>query len=218
MSVPAQCTKCGTIFWSRQYDFTMSKRLRLGNNWESCIASGCSGMARLADGLFDFTSEGIEVLSAPEITHEMIAALRKRISSKRNSYTSVDELRKDISEIHPSFSQLIAGILTNQEYLIGGIGLILSIIQIWIALSQNQSIQVERAFFGPTTVVEQHFHDNSRPSTANSSLDKISAAKQQPDAIRDEARAAVRRWMLIPKSKPVSTEDHQARRNKNKHP
>lgn len=198
MSIPVQCTKCGTIFWSRRLSLVASTGSRIVGFQEPCIVPSFGGTARGADGIYDNTPYGVEILSGPDVSREMLAALRRRISEKRDEYTSIEELRSDIAAIHPSFSELVT---TIRKHPFEAITIVLTIIQIWIALAQNKSIKVETMFYGPTTSVEHHYH-----SPKGRSLPELPTPPQPSDKdndpIRSEAKSAVQRFLAIPKSKP----------------
>jgi hypothetical protein len=103
--VPAACMKCGAIFWIR-LPFSGSARVLLRGNMTNCPIRGCGGMARVAEGLFEFTGHGVAILSAPEITFEMLIALRALAQSAHKERWPIERFRQETEAISPAFGGL----------------------------------------------------------------------------------------------------------------
>ncbi|WP_157182202.1 hypothetical protein [Methylobacterium sp. WSM2598] len=73
--LPAQCPNCKAVFPSRNYDIA-TPRFFSRDNEESCPECKKYG-AKVADGLFDLTSDAVKILEAPDITYAMVAALAR---------------------------------------------------------------------------------------------------------------------------------------------
>jgi hypothetical protein len=73
--LPAFCPSCKSIFPSKNYNFG-GRFFTVWGNEETCPECGFEH-AKLSEGIFDLASEAVKVLSAPDITHAMLAALRK---------------------------------------------------------------------------------------------------------------------------------------------
>lgn len=72
--LPAMCPDCGAIFKSNNYNVG-SSRFYSQDNREVCPC--CTGeRAKLVDGFFDLTGDIIRVISAPDVSVEMISSLR----------------------------------------------------------------------------------------------------------------------------------------------
>jgi hypothetical protein len=72
--LPVFCPQCKAIFPSRNYVFAGC----YFNSWgseEQCIECGFDH-ARLSDGIFDLTGEVMRIVSAPDITHAMLRAIK----------------------------------------------------------------------------------------------------------------------------------------------
>jgi hypothetical protein len=72
--LPAFCPSCKSIFPSRNYNLG-GAYFNAWDNEETCPECGFEN-AKLAEGIFDLASEAVKVLSAPNITHAMLLALR----------------------------------------------------------------------------------------------------------------------------------------------
>jgi hypothetical protein len=103
--VPAACMKCGAIFWIR-LPFSGFRRVLLRGNITNCPIRGCGGMARVAEGLFEFTGHGVAILSAPEVTFEMLIALRALAQSASKERWPADRFLEEAENISPAFGGL----------------------------------------------------------------------------------------------------------------
>jgi hypothetical protein len=184
MPVPAQCTKCGTIFWSRAFNVSLAVGATLAGCKEPCIDPKCGGQAVVAEGIFNATQDEIEILSAPDVTRSMLVALKQKITEKKNTYSSLEELQLDITSIHPSFGKLIIDALKRPDI---AISVVLTPIQIWISLAQNEPIRVENVFFGPTTIVERPLYHRGSP-TQSSPPAPLPVTLHPGDPIRADGR------------------------------
>jgi hypothetical protein len=73
--LPAFCPSCKSIFPSKNYNFG-GAYFNAWNNEETCPECGFEH-SKLSEGTFNLALEAVKVLSAPDITHVMLAALRK---------------------------------------------------------------------------------------------------------------------------------------------
>jgi hypothetical protein len=103
--VPAACMKCGAIFWVR-LPFSGIGRVLLRGNMTNCRVRGCGGMARMAEGHFEFTEQGVAILSAPDITLEMLAALRALAQSASKEKWPVARFQREAENISPALGGL----------------------------------------------------------------------------------------------------------------
>jgi hypothetical protein len=70
--LPVFCGNCKTIFPSRNHTFS-GQYFELWDNEEPCPGCGFEH-AKLSEGIFNLAEDTVEVLSAPDITHAMLAA------------------------------------------------------------------------------------------------------------------------------------------------
>jgi hypothetical protein len=140
----------------------------------------------------------------------MLVALKQKITEKKDTYSSLEELQLDIASIHPSFGKLIIDALKRPGI---AISVVLTPIQIWISLAQNEPIRVENVFFGPTTIVERPLYHRGSP-TQSSPPAPLPVTLHPGDPIRAQAKAAVRRWFGVPRSKPPLLNDDKAKNEK----
>ena len=104
-ALPAACAKCGAVFWMPM-PFVGTGTYRFGSNVTNCPVRGCGGWADIAEGLFEFTRDGISVISAPDVTIEMLRALRALLHDAYEQDLSVEEVRKRAESINPNFGGL----------------------------------------------------------------------------------------------------------------
>jgi hypothetical protein len=191
MAVPAQCTKCGTIFWSRAFNVSFAVEARLVGCRELCIDPKCGGEAVVAEGVFNATQDALEIFSAPDVTKSMLATLKRKISEKKYAYSSLEELQSDIAAIHPSFGRLFMEALKRPDI---AISVALTLIQIWISLAQDEPIQVKNVFFGPTTIVERPLHHQATPAPKTPPSKPSVALQGRPYPSRGESGSAPLAW------------------------
>ena len=101
-AVPAACMSCGAIF-SMRLPFG-GTQVRLESNVTNC--PNCGRWAQVADGLFQFTRDGLTVISAPDVTHEMLAALRGVLRRAYEQDLPVEEIKRQAEAISPAFGGL----------------------------------------------------------------------------------------------------------------
>lgn len=91
--LPAFCPNCKTVFASRNHVFSGAS-WNINDNEEPC--PNCNYQhAKLADGVFDLTKEVVNVLSAPDFTFTMLAALKnigdKLVSGSITNIEAIDQ-------------------------------------------------------------------------------------------------------------------------------
>ena len=141
VAIPAACMECGAIFWAHlPISLPMSVgRVHLQSNRTNCPVPGCGGWAQIADGLFDFTREGVAILSAPQVTYEMLIALRALVRSAHQDQWPVEKLKKEAEAISPTFGGLFSPSTWSPEVKQGLILAAGAIITAYITLHQKPS-------------------------------------------------------------------------------
>jgi hypothetical protein len=103
VAIPAACENCGTVFWTT-WPFAPSGRTMFGHNTTNCPR--CGGWADVAEGIFDFTRDGIAIVTAPQVTYDMLISLRGVVREAFEQDLSVDETKRRAEAIIPAFGGL----------------------------------------------------------------------------------------------------------------
>jgi len=80
--------------------------MHLQSNLTNCRVPGCGGWAKVADGLFEFTQTGTTVISAPDVTYDMLVALRVVLRQAYEQDLPVEEIRRRAEDVNPAFGGL----------------------------------------------------------------------------------------------------------------
>lgn len=107
--VPAKCTQCGHVFESGVIEIGPGViGLKLSNNLVSCPQ--CRGTAKLADGKFNSTASGLELVSGPSRTRELIEQLRKIAQDARAKKLTSEEVLAEVADVNPELAAKLKGI------------------------------------------------------------------------------------------------------------
>ena len=104
-ALPAACARCGAIFWVPM-PFVGLGTYHFGSNVTNCPILGCGGWADIANGIFEFTRDGVAVISAPDVTVEMLRALRVVLRDAYEQDLPVEEVKQRAESINPTFGGL----------------------------------------------------------------------------------------------------------------
>jgi hypothetical protein len=72
---------------------------QFGSNLTNCPV--CGGWADIAEGIFEVTSQGVGVIAAPDVTIEMLRALRVVLRDAYEQDLPVEEIRQRAESIDP---------------------------------------------------------------------------------------------------------------------
>lgn len=104
--IPVSCPNCGALFASRAFHISGNVRgLTLSGNRETCPF--CGGMAHIADGVFNVANNVLSVVSAPNVTKQMLAAFEKAVQVAYANKTAPEQLAKEVEKIDPSFGDAV---------------------------------------------------------------------------------------------------------------
>jgi hypothetical protein len=104
--IPAFCLTCGRVFPSQILNVIGGNvRLHAMGNIETC--QYCGGMAQTADGVFEITGNILRVVSAPQITRDMLAELRAVVTKAFLAKEPLEQVAQEVEAIHPSFGPLV---------------------------------------------------------------------------------------------------------------
>lgn len=103
--LPAFCPSCKSIFPSKNYNFG-GAYFNAWNNEETCPECGFEH-AKLSEGIFNLASEAVKVLSAPDITHVMLAALRKASDEVVAGKTEPENAAAELDIVSPKLGAVL---------------------------------------------------------------------------------------------------------------
>lgn len=122
----ANCPSCGAVFRSRAFAISGNvSGLTLRGNKETCPF--CGAWANISDGLFDVANGVLRVISAPQLTKDMLAAFGALIQKAHEQKTAPDELAKEADEIDPELGKFIRLLRTRDLYAVGLLLLLIAI-------------------------------------------------------------------------------------------
>ncbi len=141
--IPASCPSCGALFASRAFAISGSiKNLTLIGNKETCPF--CGGWANIADGVFDVAGNVLSVVSAPNITKQMLAAFSAAVTKAYEEKKPAEELAKEVEKIDPAFGDVIRRSGGNKQFYLVSLVLIVAAIKscnLDVKLDANQLIE-----------------------------------------------------------------------------
>lgn len=126
----AVCTKCGLTFEDENAFSIAGSTGNFSDNYISCLAPWCDGMAKFLDGTFHFDKDGVAtLLDGPAFTIEVLKqfeTLTKKALSK--GYTP-DEFKKEAEQINPALPAILTFLVSNRkEFFFLFLGALLSLI------------------------------------------------------------------------------------------
>ena len=117
VTLPSHCPSCGAIFASRAYSIS-GKSISLSDNTEMCPF--CGEEAYLAEGVFDIAENMISIISAPDITKEMLMKLGAAVQEAYKKETGPEELIRTAESIDPKLATAVKNIVSNKKlYFVG---------------------------------------------------------------------------------------------------
>ncbi|WP_162596341.1 hypothetical protein [Methylobacterium sp. 17Sr1-1] len=173
-ALPSQCPHCKSIFPSRNYQFG-TLRLNVRNNKETCRECGRDG-AKLADGLFDLTSDAIKILRGPDITYAMLAALRTAASDRANEIITDKEFFDRLDNIDYRLGQIAKKISDGGANALTWFGIALTIISTYIGyLSLIESKKATPATIEATVIAREALKIQKAPNPSEEILKEVAS-------------------------------------------
>lgn len=128
-AIPASCPSCGAVFPSRLANFGGAniKNLTLIGNKETCPY--CGSMADVANGVFNITESIVTVVSAPNVTKEMLAKFSHAVQEAYRDKTAPEDLAREVEQIDPRFGEIIRDARKNPRLYTVALILILAAIK-----------------------------------------------------------------------------------------
>ena len=128
VQIPALCSSCGALFASRAFNISGNvKNLTLSGNKETCPF--CGGWANIADGVFDVAGNVLSIVSAPNITKQMLGAFGAAVKKAYEVKKPPEELAKEVEKIDPSFGEIIRKSGSNKKLYLVSLLLIVAAIK-----------------------------------------------------------------------------------------
>lgn len=155
--MPAFCDTCGTIFSSGI--FVENGSISFSGN-KSGPCPKCGNMGHIPDGVFNFVSNTIQVLSATQRTKEDFISFTKILKDAQEKKYSSDEFIEKVKQNIPEFSSITNLLPKNRSELYGFIALLLTIIQIFMQSSEKPSQNITNNI-NINQVIEQVYRESS---------------------------------------------------------
>jgi hypothetical protein len=195
--LPVFCPKCQSIFPSRAFDLSRALigRLELSGCTEPCPVCGFS-RAEIGDGVFTVRMGLIEVVTAPDITRQMIEAFREIAERAASGKISKEEAVSEALHISPAFSNLIDNVYTKGSVFLT---LLFSFLSLYLQYVGNTSSSADNEKFlqainTQTLRLESFFSEVSQQREQKS----VEQERDRPS----EAKATKKPSPTIRKSKP----------------
>lgn len=104
--LPSFCPSCKATFASRNYRFS-GAYFNLWGNEDTCAQCGFEH-AKLAEGIFDLTAATAKALTAPDITHAMLAAIARIAQDTISGDLSAEDAQQRLQAIYPQLASVWA--------------------------------------------------------------------------------------------------------------
>lgn len=151
--IPVSCPHCGSLFASRAFHISGNVQgLALSGNKETCPY--CGSMAHIADGVFNVANNVLSVVSAPNITKQMLAAFEAAVKKAYAEKTAPEQLAKEVEKIDPSFGEAVRKAGSNNHLYVASLLIALAAIKscsVDVKLDANRLI--EQLINSPPAVV-----------------------------------------------------------------
>lgn len=109
-SIPIYCTHCGAISdGAGGIHIEGSSRITLIGNTTTCPR--CGRPAKFVDGVFNERGNGLEIVSAPPITHAVIDRLRQIAEQARQGEITPEQAIEQVNQIDPRVGTLLERVL-----------------------------------------------------------------------------------------------------------
>lgn len=133
---PARCTNpsCGYLFTaSGIFGGGLGLSIQLIGNGTNCPR--CGSIARVGDGLYEFSQNGLSLKEGPALTKEMIARLSAIAQSAKSKAIEAEELLTEVAEVSPDLAEKLRSK--------GLLPFVLILILIWLIKSVELNITVD---------------------------------------------------------------------------
>lgn len=167
--LPSQCPHCKTVFPSRNFDFGTARFLSK-NNEETCPECKQEG-ARLADGLFDLTAEATKIISGPDLTHAMLAAISKVARDRASESISDGEFIERLNGIDGRLGEIAQKISAGGSNALAWFGIALTIMSTFLGyLSLLEAQRATPATIEATVIAREALQIQKSPNPSEELL------------------------------------------------
>lgn len=106
--IPVYCPHCGAVFQSRGFSIAPGAfRSVFVGNLETCIQ--CGKLARIIDGVFDVSREGIlSLVEGPDISRELLQRFSRSVERAAKNEITLDALQAEADKLDPALGKLVA--------------------------------------------------------------------------------------------------------------
>jgi hypothetical protein len=177
------------------------------DNEETCPECG-SEHAKLSQGLFDLADETVRIISAPDITHAMLAAIRETTNDLASGRIAPDDAIKRLKKINPSIARLFRKAFSKGNSFLTVLSVIASLACLYYASYQTDLAKEQ------TLIAREQLDLQKRTPDPTMVLERIleklfeTTVKSEPAApqhdIRNKRRAHKAKSRPKPKSVPVN--------------
>lgn len=103
--VPAYCERCKIAFTPNAIFIENSFDIKIGGGTTNCPR--CGGDAKLVEGRFNERGNGLEIISAPAITHTVLAAIQGVLERTRSGELSDEEALEEAIAAAPFLARIL---------------------------------------------------------------------------------------------------------------
>ena len=164
--LPAFCNSCGSVFKSGIY---VENSIDIG--FSNCSAGPCpvcGGMGHIPDGVYNFIGDTIELLSGSQRTVAELKRLAIILSEARKDRLSSEEIISKVDKELPELNTFKDILPKNRNELYSFIGLIISIIMMFLTMtnsSQKSEITINQ--------VINHIYEQQNVMVENQHINQI---------------------------------------------
>lgn len=116
MPLPIFCPSCKEVSFSRKYNFEGCYFYSFGNT-ETCPS--CGQQAELSEGVFNLTGDVLEIVSAPNVTHAMHAALRSILEAIDDGALTPEAAIDEVAKVSPPLAASLKAALAVGATVLG---------------------------------------------------------------------------------------------------
>jgi hypothetical protein len=198
--LPVFCPACKSIFPSRNYAFG-GMYFNAWDNEETCPECG-SAHAKLSEGIFDLAGETVRIISAPDITHAMLAAIKKTTDEFNSGKITPQAAVTQLNKISPKLARLFRKTFSTCNSLLTALSVLIGIACLVAALQQTELAKEQTGIAREQLALQKHATD---PAIAlEKVLERFSAMVLQSQAMEPQQKKRTPKKRRAQKSKPKS--------------
>jgi hypothetical protein len=149
--LPSFCPNCKTVFASANYKFS-GPYFWLWGNEDTCPECGYEH-AKLAEGIFDLTTEAVKVLTAPDMTHAMLRSIGSIMESLLSGAMTERDATSELEAISQPVANLLAVAGQHGPTAAMYVTLVIAVITL---MYQIESVKLQRESNSTSDIVIEH--------------------------------------------------------------